>query len=141
VPVRDDSSPPRPAEVTVSLVPESLSVAVALPREGVAVLTVEGPLDLDTAQVFHRYLADQLRNGRRHVLLDMTAVPFMDSSGLNAILRVHQEARGLPGSVHVIAPAPAVRRVLDLTGVSLTLPVSDSVADALALVSRAEETS
>ncbi|GAA3245422.1 STAS domain-containing protein [Streptomyces thermocoprophilus] len=118
----------------MSSVPDSLSVAVTLPRGGVAVLTVEGPLDLDTAPVFHRHLAGRLHDGRRHLLLDMAAVPFMDSSGLNTILRVHQEARGLAGSVHVIAPAPAVRRVLDLTGVSLTLPVSDSVADALARV-------
>ncbi len=43
----------------------------------------------------------------------MSSVPFMDSSGMNIILHANHEARVLPGSVHVIAPAPAVRRVLD----------------------------
>ncbi|GGS48366.1 STAS domain-containing protein [Streptomyces griseoviridis] len=111
-----------------------LSVEVTLPRQDVALLTVEGYLDVDTATEFQHHLANQLHHGRRHFLLDLSAVPFMDSSGMNIILRVYQEARELPGSVHIIKPTPAVRRILDLTGVSITVPVSESVEDALALV-------
>ncbi|CAM5625709.1 STAS domain-containing protein [Streptomyces pilosus] len=110
---------------------DPLSVEVTLPREDVALLTVEGYLDVDTATEFQHHLANQLHHGRRHFLLDLTAVPFMDSSGMNIILRVYQEARDLPGSVHIISPAPAVRRILDLTGVSITVPVSESVEEAL----------
>ncbi|GGZ96909.1 STAS domain-containing protein [Streptomyces echinoruber] len=111
-----------------------LSVEVTLPREDVALITVQGYLDVDTATEFQAHLANQLHHGRRHFLLDLSGVPFMDSSGMNIILRIYQEVRDLPGSVHVIAPAPAVRRVLDLTGVSITVPVSPSVEDALALI-------
>ncbi|MFF8971675.1 STAS domain-containing protein [Streptomyces sp. NPDC014995] len=122
----------------MSIAQNPLSVEVTLPREDVALVTVAGHLDLDTATEFQAHLANQLHHGRRHFLLDLSAVPFMDSSGMNIILRVYQEARGLPGSVHVIDPTPAVRRVLDLTGVSLTVPVSDKVDDALALIDRPE---
>ncbi|WND39342.1 STAS domain-containing protein [Streptomyces sp. BB1-1-1] len=111
-----------------------LSVEVTLPREEVALLTVEGYLDVDTATELQHHLANQLHHGRRHFLLDLSEVPFMDSSGMNIILRVYQEARELPGSVHIIAPTPAVRRVLDLTGVSLTVPVSESIDEALSRV-------
>ncbi|MFE0800078.1 STAS domain-containing protein [Streptomyces sp. NPDC058812] len=111
-----------------------LSVEVTLPREEVALLTVEGYLDVDTATEFQHHLANQLHHGRRHFLLDLSEVPFMDSSGMNIILRVYQEARELPGSVHIISPTPAVRRVLDLTGVSLTVPVSESIDEALSRV-------
>ncbi|WP_121750685.1 STAS domain-containing protein [Streptomyces sp. E2N166] len=111
-----------------------LSVEVTLPREEVALLTVEGYLDVDTATELQHHLANQLHHGRRHFLLDLSEVPFMDSSGMNIILRVYQEARELPGSVHIISPAPAVRRVLDLTGVSLTVPVSESIDEALSRV-------
>ncbi|MGV9629738.1 STAS domain-containing protein [Streptomyces sp. NPDC003487] len=116
-----------------------LSVEVTLPREDVALVVVEGHLDLDTATEFQAHLANQLHHGRRHFLLDLSAVPFMDSSGMNIILRVYQEARELPGTVHVIAPTPAVRRVLDLTGVSITVPISESVEDALALIDKGRE--
>ncbi|MGV9560665.1 STAS domain-containing protein [Streptomyces sp. NPDC003401] len=120
----------------MSIAQNPLSVEVTLPREDVALVTVEGYLDLDTATEFQAHLANQLHHGRRHFLLDLSEVPFMDSSGMNIILRVYQEARELPGSVHVIDPTPAVRRVLDLTGVSITVPISDKVDDALALIDR-----
>jgi len=116
----------------VSNVQNSLSVEVTLPREDVALISVEGYLDVDTATEFQHHLANQLHHGRRHFLLDLSAVPFMDSSGMNIILRVYQEARGIPGSVHIISPTPAVRRILDLTGVSITVPVSESLDEALA---------
>ncbi|GAA3504471.1 STAS domain-containing protein [Streptomyces prasinosporus] len=115
---------------------DPLSVEVTLPREDVALVTVEGYLDVDTATEFQHHLANQLHHGRRHFLLDLSEVPFMDSSGMNIILRVYQEARELPGSVHIISPTPAVRRILDLTGVSITVPVSDSVDEALERVDR-----
>jgi stage II sporulation protein AA (anti-sigma F factor antagonist) len=118
----------------VPIAQDPLSVEVTLPREDVALLTVEGYLDVDTATEFQHHLANQLHHGRRHFLLDLSAVPFMDSSGMNIILRVYQEARELPGSVHIIRPASAVRRILDLTGVSITVPVSESVEEALARV-------
>ena len=118
---------------------DPLSVEVTLPREDVALLTVEGYLDVDTATEFQHHLANQLHHGRRHFLLDLSAVPFMDSSGMNIILRVYQEARDLPGSVHIISPTPAVRRILDLTGVSITVPVSESAEEALERVDRSPE--
>ncbi|MEU5364085.1 STAS domain-containing protein [Streptomyces sp. NPDC005925] len=113
-----------------------LSVEVVLPREDVALFRVQGYLDVDTSADFQHHLANQLHHGRRHFLLDLSSVPFMDSSGMNIILRVYQEVREMPGSVHVISPAPAVRRILDLTGVSITVPVSDSVEEALDRVGR-----
>ncbi|MDR6978889.1 stage II sporulation protein AA (anti-sigma F factor antagonist) [Streptomyces sp. 3330] len=120
----------------MSIAQNPLSVEVTLPREDVALVTVEGHLDLDTATDLQAHLANQLHHGRRHFLIDLSAVPFMDSSGMNIILRVYQEARSLPGSVHVIDPTPAVRRVLDLTGVSLTVPISETVEEALERVDK-----
>ncbi|MFD3734501.1 STAS domain-containing protein [Streptomyces sp. NPDC058632] len=115
----------------MSMAPNPLSVEVSVVREDVALFTVQGDLDADTATEFQHHLANQLHHGRRHFLLDLSAVPFMDSSGMNIVLRVYQEARELPGSVHIISPVPAVRRVLDLTGVSITVPVSQSADEAL----------
>ncbi|MFJ8083165.1 STAS domain-containing protein [Streptomyces sp. NPDC096205] len=113
----------------------SLSVRVELPREDAVLLTVEGDLDSATAVALQRHLTEQLRLGRRHFLLDIAGVPFMDSSGMNIILRVYKEVRDCAGGVYVISPTPAVRRILDLTGVSLTVPMLDSVDEALAAAS------
>ncbi|WP_128376186.1 STAS domain-containing protein [Streptomyces cavernae] len=118
----------------MSVAQNPLSIEVTLPREDTALITVEGDLDIDTATELQHHLANQLHHGRRHFLLDLSAVPFMDSSGMNIVLRVYQETRGNSGSVHVISPTPAVRRILDLTGVSITVPTVGSVEEALAAV-------
>ncbi|MFD7433848.1 STAS domain-containing protein [Streptomyces sp. NPDC059861] len=111
-----------------------LSVEVTLPREDVALVRVEGYLDVDTATEFQHHLANQLHHGRSHFVLDVSEVPFMDSSGMNIILRIYQETRRTGGSVHILSPTPPVQRVLDLTGVSITVPVSGSFEEALALI-------
>ncbi|MGW7665780.1 anti-sigma factor antagonist [Streptomyces sp. NPDC054775] len=109
-----------------------LSIDVTMPREDVALVVVKGFLDVDTATELHHHLANQMHHGRRHLLLDLSAVPFMDSSGINIILRAYKETRQVEGSVGLIAPAPAVRRILDLTGVSLTVPSFGTADEALA---------
>ncbi|MEU6217800.1 STAS domain-containing protein [Streptomyces sp. NPDC047022] len=109
-----------------------LCIDVTTPREGVALVIVKGYLDVDTATELHHHLANQMHHGRRHLLLDLSSVPFMDSSGINIVLRAYKETRQADGSVGLIDPAPAVRRILDLTGVSLTVPSFGSVDDALA---------
>ncbi|MGD1222591.1 STAS domain-containing protein [Streptomyces krungchingensis] len=111
-----------------------MSIDVTPPREGIALVTVEGDLDVETAPELRHHLSDQVRAGRRHLLIDLASVPFMDSSGINAILKALEETRLAGGSIRLVSPAPAVRRVLDLTGVNLAIASSDSVDAALALV-------
>lgn len=88
----------------MSVAQNPLSIKVDLPRDDAVLLTIEGELDIDTATELQHHLANQLRHGRRHFLLDVSAVPFMDSSGMNIILRTYQEVRRIPGGVYVIAP-------------------------------------
>lgn len=116
----------------MSVAQNPLSIKVTLPREDAALLSIEGDLDIDTATELQHHVANQLHHGRRHFLLDVSSVPFMDSSGMNIILRVYQEVRQISGGVYVISPTPAVRRILDLTGVSLTVRTVESVDEALA---------
>lgn len=115
----------------MSVAQNPLSIKVTLPREDAALLTIEGDLDIDTATELQHHVANQLHHGRRHFLLDVSSVPFMDSSGMNIILRVYQEVRQISGGVYVISPTPAVRRILDLTGVSLTVQTVESTEEAL----------
>ncbi|MFJ8989407.1 STAS domain-containing protein [Streptomyces sp. NPDC102279] len=114
--------------------PTPVSIEVTPYGDGIALVTVAGELDVETAPELRNRLADQIRAGRRHLLLDLSEVPFMDSSGLNALLKAHDEAGHAGGSVCLVSPAPMVRRVLDLTGVSLTIASLDGVEAALAHV-------
>ncbi|AEW92633.1 MULTISPECIES: STAS domain-containing protein [Streptomycetaceae] len=109
-----------------------LSVQVTVADGERAVVRLGGSLDAESAAALHLHLANQLRHGHRHLVVDLSGVPFMDSSGLNVILRAMQEVRRMDGGLCLAAASEQVRRVLDLTGVSLLAPAHDTVEEALA---------
>ncbi|MFF9340684.1 MULTISPECIES: STAS domain-containing protein [unclassified Streptomyces] len=109
----------------------NLDVGVEIRDPRTAVLSVGGELDMETAARLEDRLTEQLGLGRCHLVLDLSALGFMDSSGLNVLIRVLHRARETGGDLHLAAPTPAVRRILEITGVTVTLPPHDGVAEAL----------
>ncbi|WP_327066409.1 STAS domain-containing protein [Kitasatospora sp. NBC_01250] len=101
-------------------------------RDQVAVLSVTGELDIDTGPLLYVHLANQLSHGRKHVIVDLSGVPFMDSSGLNVIIRSMRETRLAGGSLTLTALTPTVDKLFRLTGIGLTHPVQPDVESALA---------
>ncbi|MER7921425.1 MULTISPECIES: STAS domain-containing protein [unclassified Streptomyces] len=109
--------------------PTDLGVEVTVISSDAAIITVCGELDADTGLALQHQLAGQVVHGRRHLVLDLADVPFMDSSGLRVIVRTVNDMRNVDGSVSLAAPTPVVRRVLDLTGMGMSCQIFDT-ADA-----------
>ncbi|WP_030213736.1 STAS domain-containing protein [Streptomyces bikiniensis] len=109
----------------------NLDVEVEIHDADTAVVSVGGELDIETATMLHHHLANQFLHGRRHLVLDLSALDFMDSSGLNVLIRAGRDARESGGDLHLAAPTPAVRRILEITGLTMTTPLHADVADAL----------
>ncbi|MFG3040602.1 STAS domain-containing protein [Streptomyces sp. NPDC048330] len=112
----------------------NLDVDVEIRDDSTVVLSVRGELDMETADRLQEHLTDQLGQGRRHLVLDLSALDFMDSSGLNVLIRVVHKARAAGGDLYLTAPTPAVRRILEITGVTSAVPPHDGLAEALAAV-------
>jgi len=90
---------------------------------GWANVAVGGELDAATADDLQDVLRREALAGRS-VLLDLSAVEFMDSSGLTAILCSLALARERDLGFSLRAPIPpSVARVADLCGVLDTLPL------------------
>ncbi|MCX4820948.1 STAS domain-containing protein [Streptomyces sp. NBC_01142] len=114
----------------------NLDIEVAIHDTDTAILTIGGELDIDTATLLHHHMANQFLHGRRHVVLDLSALQFMDSSGLNVLIKAGREARNTDGDLHLAAPAPAVRRLFEITGLSVATPIHPNVEEALAAAGR-----
>ena len=54
----------------------------------------------------------------RNLVLDLSGITFMDSSGIAVILRAQQKMRLLDGALLVRGVPPQARRVLDAAGIS-----------------------
>lgn len=99
-----DSSPP--ALLAIKRVDDPRGVVLAL----------DGELDLSTVPELDRQLSDATDAKPERVLVDLSRLAFMDSTGLASIVRAHQSAQAGGSRFHLRAGPPQVQRLLQLTG-------------------------
>lgn len=81
------------------------------------IVTIFGEIDLYTAPKLHSELAGLLAEGMpTRVIIDMSGVEFCDSTGMNVLLSCLRRARERGGDLEIAAPKPAVRKILQVTG-------------------------
>jgi anti-sigma B factor antagonist len=96
-------------------------------------LRVGGEVDLATSPQLHAKLVDLVEVGEASsVVVDLTPVAFMDSTGLGVLLAAHKRARANGGRVLFVCPEGPVLRVLRLTGMDKVLSIHGSLAEAMA---------
>ncbi|MFG3009571.1 STAS domain-containing protein [Streptomyces cinerochromogenes] len=94
--------------------------------------TVVGDLDLHTASRLADALQPLVLTGGHSLLVDLSDVTFLDSTGLTCLIAVYRTARSTGARVALIAPSARVRRMLALTGTDQVLhsyATLDSVPD------------
>ncbi|MBU0495818.1 MAG: STAS domain-containing protein [Chloroflexi bacterium] len=101
-------------------------------EEGIAVLSLTGRLDAQSAPVVQQTLCALMERDGHHVLVNMAEVNFIDSTGLTALMAGFQLAAAQGRSVRVCCVQPNVRVVLQLTMLDRLLSVHDDEAGALA---------
>lgn len=109
---------------------ERFEVGVGAAKDGDRVVTASGELDLAAADQLWEALEPLLLPGAL-VVLDGTGMTFLDSSGLRVLLQAHKRAESEGAVFRVVAPQPAVQRVLDLAGTAGYLQMREDVAAAL----------
>lgn len=85
-------------------------------------LAASGEIDAHTAPS----LAAAIDETGTDVALDLSAVDFVDSSGLRVLIDAHQRLTEAGGSLRIVAVSAAVRRLLDISGVTEYLQVDAS---------------
>jgi stage II sporulation protein AA (anti-sigma F factor antagonist) len=81
-------------------------------------VAVVGDLDLAGASLLEGLVRRLARRGR-DLVVDLEEVAFIDCGGLGALLRIRRLTESRGGSFRLEHVAPAVRRVIELTGASL----------------------
>ncbi|HEV7932118.1 MAG TPA: STAS domain-containing protein [Actinomadura sp.] len=94
---------------------------------GHAVVTASGELDLYTAPRLQTALASLLRERVDRVVVDLSGIEFCDSTGMNVLLSAMKRIKEQGGTLELAAPRPAVRRILQVTGLDTVFSVHDAV--------------
>jgi anti-sigma B factor antagonist len=99
-------------------------------REGVAVVTIGGEIDLSTAPAFEAAIAGALDDDPPVLVIELSEVRFMASVGLR-ILAATQEKVSKSARVAIVADNPATSRPMQLTGLDKVLSLYPTLDDAL----------
>jgi anti-sigma B factor antagonist len=98
------------------------------------VVVLPAEIDVTNSDGVHQQLVAALAPGVGTVIADLTSTTFCDSSGVHAIMRAHEWASSRDVVLRLAVPqAGSVRRVLELTGAVLVMPVHSSVQEAMDL--------
>ncbi len=89
-------------------------------RPSAIVVAVGGVVDASTLSQVSLALTNAQRDGRT-VYVDLSAVTFMDSRGLGALIAANERAREGAAAIRLHAPSDAVRRLLTISGVTAVL--------------------
>jgi anti-sigma B factor antagonist len=86
-------------------------------RDGRPVLAVTGEIDLAVAARFAEELENLVRSDGGSALVDLSAVEFIDSSGIRELLKAKGNAQESGSDLLLLSPSAACRRVLEISGV------------------------
>jgi anti-anti-sigma factor len=117
--------------------PAPFEVKLGEIEHGIRAISVRGELDLSTAPQLEGPLDQALDGGKGSVLIDLSECEFIDSTGIALIVRAWQRLdSGENGRALVLCSQnDQVRRVLEITGLELSIPVLQTRDEALAALS------
>lgn len=112
---------------------DSLSIDVSATADGRAQLfALGGSLDIATSPTLRAALMEAAERDNHEIVVDLTQLEFLDSTGLGALIGAHRRASEHAGSVRLVTHEGQILRLLRITGLLDVFAVYPSVEAALA---------
>jgi anti-sigma B factor antagonist len=93
------------------------------------VITVSGEVDLASSPELDTAIIAAIESGASSVVIDLTDVSFMDSSGLGVIVRGLKRCREADKDLDLVITNERVLKVFGITGLDQVIPIHDSIED------------
>jgi anti-sigma B factor antagonist len=100
-------------------------------RDGFAVVAVSGELDIVTSRGFDEVLTE-VRRSDENIIVDLSAVDFMDTGSLAVIVGHWKQATAAGGTLALAGARYRYTKTLWITGLADRLPLYESVDAAVA---------
>jgi len=98
----------------------------------VTVLTVTGDLVIGEAEsTFKKTVTRLLEEGRTRLLVDLSGVGFLDSSGLGALVRALTQSQKEGGQTKLLGAGPQIRKLLQMTKLDSVFEIHDDMEAAV----------
>jgi anti-sigma B factor antagonist len=95
------------------------------------VVAVTGEVDLFTAPEFKQRVMAPIAAGVEHVIVDLMATTFIDSSSLGVLIGAHRRLKARGGRLIVACNSEAIVKTFHITGLDRVFKLVDSLDAAL----------
>ena len=111
----------------------ALTVELDRPNDVTAILTLSGPLNLGTdLKIFDTQVQLLIEEGVRRLVLDLTACPYTDSSGLGVMVHAYGLIDKKGGAIRLCGVSERIASMLKMTHTDPLLPCDEDLAASLA---------
>lgn len=97
---------------------------------GTLIFKLRGSLDIATSPTVRAALTDATDKGQKHLIVDLSQLEFLDSTGLGALIGAHRRATEHGGSLRIVVTDGPIFRLLNITGLIRVLAVYHTLEDA-----------
>lgn len=102
---------------------------VTTPGSDRYLITVSGEVDLATSPDLDVAIIAAIDSGTSSVVIDLTDVSFMDSSGLGVIVRALKRCREAENDLDLVITNERVLKVFGITGLDQVISIHASIQD------------
>ena len=99
-------------------------------------IAVRGEVHVSTAPEFSERLNDAIAGGKTGVVIDMTGVDFIDSTGLSVLLNGLRRVTRARGAMLIACANPTVLRLFEITKLDSTFEILPDCDEAIARMSQ-----
>ena len=100
--------------------------------DGITIVSVGGEIDVYTAPKLRDKITELVGEGRYHLVVDMEAVEFLDSTGLGVLVGGLKKVRAHEGSLELVCNADRLLKIFKITGLAKVFVIHSSADAALA---------
>lgn len=118
-----------------AIIAEPLNLTVSLRgtrevRDNCQLFRLTGLLDAFSEPTFRKVLGSKIEEGPKHIILDLSQIDFVDSSGLGALVQLAKQAQTSEGTLQIVTNA-RVTQTVKLVRLEKFLALQTSVEAAL----------
>lgn len=96
------------------------------------VVSPVGEIDLATQGELRSLLNDLVVAGDVHLVLDLSGVEFIDSTGIGALIGTRRRVHAFQGSLVLVCPDEAILKIFTITGLEKVFDIRPTLESALA---------
>jgi anti-sigma B factor antagonist len=108
-----------------------LEIEVRMTQDQIPVISLKGEIDLHTCASFRDALRDLIDRKHYNIVINLAAVPYLDSAALGVLVDAVRRVREHNGSISLVATTPFVRRAFEITRLVKIFHLYNSEDDAL----------